>query len=184
MSPLFYSAMTTPVGRIYLGAVAETLCALTLGSEAKPQLFHYFSKHFPDRDVEASKTHLSEPIQQLEAYFDGHLKHFELDLHLEGTAFQKKVWTALSEIPYGRTISYGELAQTLDLPGGSRAVGSANGQNPIPIIIPCHRVIAADGSLGGYTGGLDIKRRLLDLEEAYFAPRLFLGKLDDAWVSD
>ena len=115
---------------------------------------------------------LRETVQQLEAYFAGTLRVFDLPLRLEGTPFRRKVWEQLRQIPYGQVISYGELARRVGQPGASRAVGGANRHNPIPIIVPCHRVIAADGTLGGYSGNCDgsaaIKRALLKLEGLYF----------------
>jgi methylated-DNA-[protein]-cysteine S-methyltransferase len=101
---------------------------------------------------------------QLGEYFAGERTGFDLQLALDGSAFQRTVWHALTEIPYGQTISYGELARRIGRPDLARAVGTANGQNPIAVIVPCHRVIGADGKLVGYGGGLDNKRRLLDLE--------------------
>ena len=101
---------------------------------------------------------------QLGEYFAGERHTFDLPLRPEGTAFQLRVWSALCDIPYGTTITYGEQAQRLGDPGRARAVGAANGQNPITIVVPCHRVIGANGSLTGYGGGLDRKRHLLDLE--------------------
>jgi methylated-DNA-[protein]-cysteine S-methyltransferase len=105
-----------------------------------------------------------EVVDQLQSYFAGERTNFDLPLLLEGTDFQKKVWTALQEIPYGETISYKKLAETVGSPKGVRAVGAANGANPIPIIIPCHRVIGHDGSLTGFGGGLPLKKQLLELE--------------------
>jgi methylated-DNA-[protein]-cysteine S-methyltransferase len=105
-----------------------------------------------------------EAVAQLEAYFAGELRRFDLALAPEGTSFQREVWSALTRIPYGETVSYGELARRLSRSNAFRAVGAANGRNPIPIIIPCHRVIGADGSLTGFGGGLPIKRQLLELE--------------------
>ena len=98
---------------------------------------------------------------QLEEYFAGRRREFDLPLHPIGTAFQQRVWAALLDIPYGETTSYGKTAAAIGAPTASRAVGLANGQNPIPIIVPCHRVIGANGSLTGYGGGLDAKRWLL-----------------------
>lgn len=103
-------------------------------------------------------------IAQLEAYFAGELERFDLPLAPAGTPFQREVWCLLRSIPYGETVSYGELARRLGRSNAYRAVGAANGRNPIPIIIPCHRVIGANGSLTGFGGGLEIKRRLLELE--------------------
>ncbi|MFJ8885181.1 methylated-DNA--[protein]-cysteine S-methyltransferase [Streptomyces sp. NPDC102402] len=105
-----------------------------------------------------------ETARQLEAYFAGELTDFDLPMRLEGTDFQRNVWAELVRIPYGRTRSYGELADRLGKPGASRAVGLANGRNPVGIIVPCHRVIGASGSLTGYGGGLDRKQRLLAFE--------------------
>jgi methylated-DNA-[protein]-cysteine S-methyltransferase len=107
---------------------------------------------------------LEEAKKQLLAYFDGDLKEFNLPLAPKGTEFQKDVWKALCQVPYGTVISYKELAEMVGRPKAFRAVGGANHNNPIPIIIPCHRVIAADGTLGGYAYGLPMKRRLLALE--------------------
>jgi len=107
---------------------------------------------------------LRDLIRQLQAYFGGELESFDLPLAPHGTPFQLAVWRRLCEIPYGETISYGELARRLGNPNASRAVGLANGSNPIPIVIPCHRVIGSNGKLTGYGGGLPIKEKLLALE--------------------
>jgi methylated-DNA-[protein]-cysteine S-methyltransferase len=106
----------------------------------------------------------AEAERQLRAYFDGRLTQFDLPLAPRGTQFQLRVWEALRAIPYGETASYRELAEAIGRPGASRAVGAANGRNPIAVIVPCHRVIGADGTLTGYAGGLDRKRILLELE--------------------
>jgi len=112
-----------------------------------------------------SQPVLAAAARQLGAYFDGELTDFDLPLTLEGSAFQRTVWAALQAIPYGETISYGELARRIGQPSASRAVGLANGRNPVSIVVPCHRVIGADGSLTGYGGGMDRKRFLLALEQ-------------------
>jgi methylated-DNA-[protein]-cysteine S-methyltransferase len=110
---------------------------------------------------------LVEAARQLESYFDGDLVTFDLPLELDGTEFQRRCWLALASIPYGQTVSYGEQARRLGLgPDTARAVGAANGQNPLPIVLPCHRVIGADGSLTGFGGGLGVKRFLLEHEGA------------------
>jgi len=101
---------------------------------------------------------------QLDEYFAGTRHHFEVELAPDGTPFQREVWEQLRRIPYGETISYGELAKRVDRPGAARAVGAANGRNPIAVVVPCHRVVGADGSLTGFGGGLPWKRYLLDLE--------------------
>ena len=118
-----------------------------------------------DPEWREDKAPLREVIQQLRAYFAKELETFELTLAPEGTDFQQSVWNELCGIPYGETISYGELAKRVGNPKASRAVGAANGQNPIPIIIPCHRVIGSDGKLTGFGGGLPIKEKLLALEQ-------------------
>lgn len=109
-----------------------------------------------------------DPVKkQLDDYFQGNLKIFDLGLSLQGTDFQKKVWHALTQIPYGKTISYGDLAQRIGNPKACRAVGLANGKNPIPIIIPCHRVIGKNGKLTGFGGGIPVKQHLLELESTH-----------------
>ena len=111
--------------------------------------------------------------RQLQEYFAGRRRGFDLPLAPEGTAFQCKVWLTLADIPYGETISYAELASRIDRPSATRAVGAANGRNPLPIVLPCHRVIGADGSLTGFGGGLPTKRWLLELEGALPREDLF-----------
>jgi len=144
-----------------------------LGPQAKEKLLQYVSLIYPSGEIYPTSEPFQEALNQLEAYFAGELFEFDLKLSLQGTPFQRSVWTALQTIPYGKTVSYGHLAKQLNTPGGMRAVGAANGQNPIPIIIPCHRVIASDGSLGGYTGGLEIKHQLLEMERQKTTPTLF-----------
>ena len=110
---------------------------------------------------------LADTTKQLEEYFAGKRNDFDLPFDIEGTVFQTQVWKALSKIPYGKTVSYSDIAKKINNPKAVRAVGSANGKNPLCIIVPCHRVIAADGTLGGYSGGLDIKTKLLELERFF-----------------
>ena len=109
---------------------------------------------------------LKETTRQLRAYFDGRLRTFDVPLDMQGTAFQKRVWSELEKIPYGETRSYLQVAIASGTPNAVRAVGAANGANPIPIIVPCHRVIGSSGKLTGYGGGLPLKKRLLELEGA------------------
>jgi len=121
----------------------------------------------PEPDWIKGTSLFSKVLTQLDAYFDGSLKKFTLDLDYktQGTQFQQKVWHQLLNIPYGETISYGELAMRIGNPNAFRAVGMANGKNPISIIIPCHRVIGKDGSLTGFGGGIDVKKQLISLEQ-------------------
>ena len=109
---------------------------------------------------------LDAAADQLGEYFDGDRREFDLPLDLRGTDFQQDAWRALAAVPYGETRTYGEQADAIGRPGAFRAVGAANGRNPIPVILPCHRIVGADGSLTGFAGGLDTKRRLLNLEQA------------------
>jgi methylated-DNA-[protein]-cysteine S-methyltransferase len=118
----------------------------------------------PDAAWREDPAFFADVLRQLNAYFAGELRDFDIPLLFEGTDFQKKVWKNLTAIPYGETISYGQLAKKIGDPKAVRAVGAANGQNPIPIIVPCHRVIGSDGSLTGFGGGLENKRKLLELE--------------------
>jgi len=117
-----------------------------------------------DSSWEEYSSYFKDVISQLRSYFEGELQKFDLPLAPEGTRFQLQVWNYLCEIPYGSTISYGELARQIGNPKASRAVGLANGSNPLPIVIPCHRVIGSTGKLTGYGGGLPIKEKLLALE--------------------
>ena len=121
----------------------------------------------PDSSWRLDDRQFADAVGQLEAYFAGELKRFNLRLAPEGTPFQLKVWNALLTIPYGETISYGELARRVGDTRASRAVGAANGRNPLPIVVPCHRVIGADGALTWYGGGLPIKQALLALEQGH-----------------
>lgn len=124
--------------------------------------------HFGKSEYNNEKTPLiTEAVNQLKEYFRGKRKTFSVPLKPEGTDFQKKVWKVLTEIPYGQTACYGEIAAKIGKSGGARAVGNANNKNPIAIMIPCHRVIGANGSLTGYAAGLEIKKQLLDLEKLY-----------------
>ncbi len=117
-----------------------------------------------------SHPFLRETSRQLASYFGGDLRRFELPLDMRGTDFQRRVWTELIAIPYGQTRAYRQIANSIGAPLAVRAVGAANGRNPIPIVVPCHRVIGASGKLVGFGGGLPLKRLLLDLESSYRLP--------------
>jgi methylated-DNA-[protein]-cysteine S-methyltransferase len=131
--------------------------------------------HFDSQPIEGCQRNdrnplLLEAARQLRAYFAGQLREFQLPLDIEGTDFQKRVWGQVAAIPYGETRSYVQIAQALGSPQAVRAVGAANGANPVPIVVPCHRVIGAKGKLVGYGGGLALKKRLLELEGAMALP--------------
>lgn len=141
----------SPVGPILLKANESALTCLEFNQEG----------------INKPNALLERAASQLEEYFRGARRTFDIPLCLEGTGFQTKVWKALQNIPYGKTLSYGAVAQSIGNPKASRAVGMANNRNPISIIVPCHRVIGAGGALTGYGGGLPIKEFLLDLEQKY-----------------
>jgi methylated-DNA-[protein]-cysteine S-methyltransferase len=151
-----YTRFESPVGPLLLAGDANGLRQVSFESSKRCAL--------PRSDWRQDKTPFGEVIRQLQAYFRGELKIFDLPLAMEGTGFQLRVWNALRAIPYGETISYLQLAERIGNPKAVRAVGLANGSNPIPIIVPCHRVIGSDGSLTGFGGGLSTKKKLLELE--------------------
>ena len=153
---MYYSYLATPIGELLL-----------VGDAGKLVRVEFERKHGPVRPDPAwleDESALRPQAKQLTEYFRGERVEFDLELDLRGTEFQVQVWHALLDIPYGVTTSYGELAGRIGRPKASRAVGAANGKNPIPIIVPCHRVIGSNGTLTGFGGGLPTKRALLDLE--------------------
>jgi methylated-DNA-[protein]-cysteine S-methyltransferase len=156
MSQVYYWTFESPVGPLLLAGSKAGLLLVSFASGNRPRNV--------DPEWRPDTTAFVEVVQQLQSYFAGERKNFDLALILEGTDFQKRVWAALRKIPYGETISYKELAERIGSPKAVRAVGAANGANPIPIIIPCHRVIGNDGSLTGFGGGLPLKKQLLELE--------------------
>lgn len=151
-----YRAIESPIGPLLLAGDDEGLRYLLFAAGRRAAS--------PKPEWEPDGGTLKEPVRQLTAYFAGKLRAFDLPLAPTGTPFQQQVWRALCDIPYGATTSYGELAQRIGNPKAVRAVGLANGSNPIAIVIPCHRVIGSNGSLTGYGGGLPIKKALLELE--------------------
>ncbi|KOV99519.1 cysteine methyltransferase [Streptomyces sp. NRRL B-1140] len=151
-----YTVTDSPYGPLTLVADDGVLCGLYMTDQ----------RHRPAQETFGTRddTLFAEAQEQLKAYFAGDLTEFTVPLRLNGTPFQRTVWDQLCRIPYGETRTYGELAGALGAPAASRAVGLANGRNPVGIIVPCHRVIGANGSLTGYGGGLERKQRLLDFE--------------------
>ncbi|MFE7468985.1 methylated-DNA--[protein]-cysteine S-methyltransferase [Streptomyces sp. NPDC057499] len=162
-----HTVVDSPYGPLTLVAADGVLCGIYMTQQ----------RHRPPEESfgEPDPRPFTETIRQLDAYYAGELRVFDLPLRLDGTPFQRDVWALLQEIPYGETRSYGELADQLGKPGASRAVGLANGKNPVSIIVPCHRVVGASGSLTGYGGGLERKQRLLAFESgtAVDTPALF-----------
>lgn len=151
-----YTTIESPVGPLLLAGDEGGLCFVNFAAKKRAVT--------PHRDWTKTAKPFAEVIRQLHAYFRGELREFDVRLNMAGTAFQHRVWDSLREIPYGETTSYGQLARRIGQPSAVRAVGLANGSNPIPIIVPCHRVIGSDGSLTGYGGGLSVKEKLLALE--------------------
>lgn len=155
-----WTEVESPVGSLRLTSRGGALTGIQFHPYAASPAGEPLGERVDDAPV------LAEAVRQLRAYFDRDLEHFDLPLSPTGTEFQHRVWAQLRRIGYGETASYGEVARALGLTNAaSRAVGLANGRNPIPIVVPCHRVIGADGTLTGYAGGLERKRVLLDLEQ-------------------
>jgi methylated-DNA-[protein]-cysteine S-methyltransferase len=153
---MLYTTIDSPIGELMLVGDGETLHHLSMQGGPRPLR----------RDAAWTRDDraFARPVQQLEEYFSGARQTFDVPLSLTGNPFEQGVWRALLEIPYGEITSYGEIARRIGSPDAPRAVGLANGRNPVAVIVPCHRVIGADGSLTGYGGGLERKRLLLDLE--------------------
>lgn len=156
----------SPIGVLHLASTAQGLAYLGLPRAGGRGFAGWRARFAPRARCEAAFAPHREAIRQVLEYLDGKRTRFELPLDLRGTPFQRAVWHALLEIPYGQTRSYGDIARALGRPGAMRAVGSANGANSVPLIVPCHRVIAAGGRLGGFGGGLELKRRLLAMEQS------------------
>ena len=147
----------SPLGPLFLVANPKGLCGVYFDQQSF-EVVKSLSQQNESHQV------VLKAVAQLTEYFNGERQSFDLPIDVKGTGFQKQVWTALTKIPYGKTKSYREIALEIKNPKAFRAVGTANGKNPLGIIVPCHRVIAADGTLGGYAGGLDKKKHLLELE--------------------
>ncbi|NLG37444.1 MAG: methylated-DNA--[protein]-cysteine S-methyltransferase [Clostridiales bacterium] len=150
---LYEKTMSTPIGPLTIAADRFGICRVAFGAQSP------------------TSGHGAEPLpfrteEQLAAYFAGALRAFSLPLSLTGSPFSLRVWQACLEIPYGQTLTYGELALRIGAPGAARAVGGALNRNPVPILIPCHRVVGAGGALTGYAGGVGVKERLLGLERS------------------
>jgi len=156
MTTLRYRIIGSPIGPLTLAGNGSTLMHLRMADQT----------HEPDRAgwEPADPDAFADVVKQLDAYFAGTLTEFDVDMQSAGTEFQLRVWAALQTIPYGETRSYGQIAEQIGSPAASRAVGLANGRNPISIIVPCHRVIGSSGGLTGYGGGIERKRALLELE--------------------
>jgi methylated-DNA-[protein]-cysteine S-methyltransferase len=154
--------LDTPIGRLWMACSEQGVCKVVFpGEGAKATIDRWLSAHKPAPPSSPANVWLERTDAELREYFAASRQTFTLPLDLQGSAFHQRVWRALTQIPFGHTISYGKLAQQLDAPKAARAVGAACGANPVPIIAPCHRVLGGDGSLHGFGGGLPVKAWLL-----------------------
>ena len=187
---IYYTSIATPIGRIYLAATEKGICRVSWGYRSEKDFVREVRNQKPAtaglpsngsiggskqgsevRSIVKSDSHLTGIKNDIKRYFSGkHVSFKKYALDLKGTDFQKKVWHALAHIPYGKVLTYKQIAEKIGAPNAFRAVGSACGANDLPIIIPCHRVVASNGGLGGFSGGLKIKKYLLRLEGAKLKP--------------
>jgi O-6-methylguanine DNA methyltransferase len=166
MEKIYYSSFNSPLlKKVFLASTERGVCMVDFLKSEKLFLKR-LREHFPGKIIREDRKN-KEVLSQLKRYLKGERKRFECKLDLKGTPFEKKVWSALTKIPYGRTRSYRDIAQAIGHPRAFRAVGNANGRNSIPLIIPCHRVIESNGGLGGFGHGVKVKKRLLDFEKGH-----------------
>ncbi len=166
MEKIYYSSFSSPfLKKVFVASTSKGLCMVDFLTSEKSFLKE-LKRLFPGDIIEDDRKN-RKILFQLKNYLKGRLKRFDCPLDLRGTFFQKKVWSALAKIPYGKTRSYQEIARSIGHPKAFRAVGNANGSNPIPIILPCHRVIETNGGLGGFGHGIRVKQQLLDFERAH-----------------
>ena len=166
MEKIYYASLYSPfLKKVFVASTSKGLCMVDFLTSEKSFLKE-LKRRFPGDIMEDDRRN-RKILFQLKSYLKGRLKRFDCSLDLRGTSFQKRVWSALAKIPYGKTKSYQEIARSIGHPKAFRAVGNANGSNPIPIILPCHRVIESNGGLGGFGQGIEVKRQLLDFERAH-----------------
>ncbi|WP_458414566.1 methylated-DNA--[protein]-cysteine S-methyltransferase [Schinkia sp. CFF1] len=172
--PIYFTEMDSPIGTLTIvGTTDKGLCNIEFGGldDVQDKLSSWLKKHSIEGELTYNNEELLPVVQALTEYFNGStLQKFDFPIDLHGTPFQQKVWNELLNIQYGTTKSYKEIAEAIETPKAVRAIGTAIGQNPIPIIIPCHRVINSNGKLGGFTGGLDKKLKLLEIEKSPCLP--------------
>ncbi|MFD2703909.1 methylated-DNA--[protein]-cysteine S-methyltransferase [Salibacterium lacus] len=170
--PLLYQEMKSPVGWITTAATSSGLCVLHYGrvDDVIEQITPWLTRYSLSRRFEKDSSDTHGILKQLDEYFDRRRHSFDLPLDLYGTAFQKAVWNALYDIPYGETRSYKDIAEAVQSPKAVRAVGMANNKNPVSLVVPCHRVIGSNGKMVGYGSGVDKKEYLLQMEGSVSAP--------------
>ncbi len=163
---IYISYHQTSIGELIIGAFEEEICILDFRyRKIRNTVDKRVKKGLQANFIEQENTIIQETKQQIDAYLQGKRKRFDIPFRIVGSAFQQKVWTALMNIPYGQTASYLDLAKSINKPKAVRAVANANGANAIALVIPCHRIIASNGELGGYGGGLSAKQKLLEIEK-------------------
>ncbi len=163
---VFCTSFESKVGLIYVASTDSGVCKISLPRQSKREFLRWLRENFEDNEVVDNKSKNREVIDQLSRYFNGRLAKFTVPVDLHGTPFQIRVWKELTKIAYGTTISYKQLAKRIGTSRGYQAIGRANASNPVPIIVPCHRVLGANGSLVGYSSGIKTKEFLLRLEGA------------------
>jgi O-6-methylguanine DNA methyltransferase len=162
---IVWDAVKSRVGTVRVAATSRGVCKIALGQETAADFFGWLKRyvaHAPRRLERSGIVELA--LDQIAEYLGGQRRGFDLPLDLRGTEFQRRVWSAVAGIPYGQTRTYAQIAQAIGKHLAVRAVGAANGANPLPLVVPCHRVLGSDGSLTGYGGGLDVKQKLLEME--------------------
>ncbi len=162
---VYYASLQTPIGTLGLFSAGHGLMKLALPNEPRSAAEAYIRRRLGPVTILEDETVHQAALEQLSAYFAGACRSFTVPLDPRGTPFQRLVWDAVAAVPYGQTRAYRDIARAIGQPAAVRAVGAANGANPLPVIIPCHRLIGANGSLTGYGGGIEIKRQLLALEQ-------------------
>ena len=166
MQTVYYCSYNSKIGTMQIASTSKGVCMINLPKHTKAEFFMWMKGHFNDSEFIESSEENAEIIGELDKYFDQKLKRFKSKLDPRGTEFQQHVWSELRKIPYGTAITYKELAKRVGRPEGFQAVGRANATNPLPIVIPCHRVLGSDNDLVGYGGGIKVKVYLLKLEGA------------------
>lgn len=166
MQMLYWTSFRSPLGLVYVASTNNGVCAVSLPANTKEDFFDWIVKHFEGYEVEESAEKNRQIVDELEQYFNGAAVPFKSKLDLQGTEFQRQVWSELQRVPYGTVVTYKELARRVGRPKGYQAVGRANATNPLPIVIPCHRVVGSDDDLVGYGAGIRTKEYLLRLEGA------------------